>query len=983
MLEVRLLGQYDVRCDGEPVEISSRPSRLLFAYLSLTPGKRHPRERLAGLLWPESDEASARGNLRQALWRLRKALGDDYLLVDNKTAALNPDAHYWLDTALLDDRSDRDLSAAVAAYQGELLPGYYEEWVLLERERLQAAFERKMHCLLNALESQGEWTAMLGWAEQWISFGQTPEPAYRALMIAHAALGDLAAAAVAYERCQTALQLEISVEPSAETQALYGRLLAGKLEPSRAPYAGQIEGQERAPRHNLPHQPTPFIGRGRELAQVRELLTSTRLLTLVGPGGTGKTRLAQQAAVGMLDAFKNGVYFVSLASIESADLIVQAIAETIGFPLSSDENPRRQLLRHLRYRHYLLILDNFEHLLSAAPLVSRILHAAAGVKIIATSREKLNLQEETILRIEGLAYPANFPTLDALEYSAVQLFIESTRHSLPDFPVGASQMPHIIHICRQLEGMPLAILLAAAWAELLTPAEIASEIERSLDFLHAEWRDVPERHLSVRAVFDPSWQRLTKAQRQLFASLAIFRGGFTREAAETVAGASLHDLASFVNKSLLRRDLRTGRYEMHELLRQYAGEQRLAMPGIGEVVARAHAVYFSDLIQQLWLKLISSEQQAALAAVDADLENLRQSWRFWLQQGDAGHARAYFDSFRRVYDLRGWYMPGSELFAEAAAVFRPALWTADEEAQTACAEFLAGQAYFLANLGYADTGLQKAQESVAILQRLGRLREMVVPYDILQYNAYYIEDREQVTHLDLHQEIYFAADAAGQWKKAYHIAWQGRAAAWRGEYEKARQTVLESLRIFEELGDSLASVWPRFELGNIALLQGDLREAQKQYSAILDTAQAGDFSWPMVKATRYLGSLAVITGDYRLARDFVLSSLQLAEELGMIRDLVSALYDIATVEAAAGDKETAVRLLTLVQEHPLSHHTRTFSLFCGDPEVRFQNLAALHLARLYEEMAPDVYAAARADGLVLDLETAVLALLAGPDPSGS
>lgn len=978
MLEIRLLGQYDVRRDGEPVEIVSRPSRLLLAYLALTAGKHHPRERLAGLLWPESDEASARGNLRQALWRLRKAIGEAYLLVDNKTIAFNSGCEYWLDTALLDDRPGRILTEVIAAYEGELLPGYYEEWVLLERERLRAAFERKMHRLLHTLQQQEQWPELLRWAERWIAFGHTPEPAYRALMIAHAFQGDLAAADAAYERCAETLQLEVGVEPSPETRELHDRLLGGRELPVQSPIAGEISATKRAPRHNLPHQSTAFIGRERELAQVRQSLAGARLLTLVGPGGTGKTRLALQALSNMVDDFKNGVFFVSLAPIESPELIVQAIAETIGFPLSSHEDPRHQLLRHLQHRQYLLLLDSFEHLLDGASLVSETLHYAGQVKILATSREKLSLQEETILRIEGLAYPPTHAQMDALDFSAVKLFVESAKFSRPDFAVGAKDMPHIIQICRLLEGMPLGILLASAWVEMLTPEEITDEITRSLDFLRAGWRDVPERHQSVRAAFEPSWQRLTKGQRELFAMLAVFREGFTREAANIVAGASLHDLANLVNKSLLRRDLETGRYGMHELLRQYAGEHLHSMPVTRATVAGAHAVYFADLMQQLWLKLISKEQQTALDTIDAELENLRQSWRYWLEQRDAVRIRMYIDGFRRVYDLRGWYKTGMELFSEAVTVLKPALQSADEEAVVAYAEVLAGQAYFMATLGYADVGLKQAQESVAILNRLRRFYDLSVPCTVLQYNAFYIEEPKRAIDLGLRQELKFTGDADGQWKQAYYTAWNGREAAWRGEYAQARQKVEKSLQAFESLGDVLATVWPRFELGSMAVLQRDYSEAQRQYESALQIAQVASFGWSIIKANRYLGNIATIRGEFQKARSYLLASLRFADELGMIRDVVSALYDIATVEAASGDKEIAVRLLTVVKQHPLSHHTRTFSLVSQDPKVHFRDLADDLLIQLEQEMSPGIYAAALADGRALELDTAVLELLADP-----
>jgi predicted ATPase/DNA-binding SARP family transcriptional activator len=980
VLEIRFLGQYEIKRDGQVVAIESRPSRLLFAYLALTAGKHHPRERLAGLLWPESDESCARSNLRQTLWRLRKALGEDYLLVDNKTVAFNSGCPYWLDTALLEDRPDQDLTEAVSAYEGELLPGYYEDWVLLARERLQAAFERKIERLLQTLEQQGRWTEVVRWAEQWIAFGQTPEPAYRALMIAHAAKGDLAAAAGAYERCRAALQLEVDVEPSSETKRLYERLIIGRDLP--AAKVGEGAGQP-PPRHNLPHQSTPFIGRERELDQVRKLLSGRRFLTLVGPGGTGKTRLAQQAASELVGEFKHGVFFVSLASIDFPDFIVQAIAETIGFPLSSREDPRRQLLRHLRHRHYLLVLDSYEHLLPGAALVSEILHHAGQVKIICTSRERLNLHEETLLRIEGMAYPradgASSAAADALDFCAVKLFVESAKRSSPparpDFMPGAEDLQQITRICQLLEGMPLGILLAAAWVELLTPAEIAAEITRSLDFLQAAWRDVPQRHLSVRAAFDPSWQMLTDAQQELFVRLAVFKSSFSREAAKKVAGASLWDLAGLVDKSLLRHDLQTGRYHMHELLRQYAQEHLQTMPDGGESALQAHAVYFADLMQQQWLRLISEEQQMALTEIDADLENLRSSWRYWLKKRDAARIRMYVRGFWRVHDIRSWCKTGMELFREAAAALRPALGSGDEETEIVYAEVLTKQAFFLTHFGYADKGQILARESVDIIRRHQCFQDLAIPLEFLRYCNGYVDDPLNATLIDT-TKLTFREGREGQWEKAFVSGWQSWRAVLNREYELARHQVKESLAIFNELGDVLGTIWPRVELGNIAVVQGAIAEAKQHYAEALRVAQETKCDLAVLKTRRYLGNIATLQGDYQAARAYFLASLKLADALGFERDVVSALYDIATVEADAGDKEKAVRLLALVEGHPLSDQTRTFSSWSGDPVVHFCDLATLHLTRLQEELEPDVYAAALVAGQALELDTAVLDLLA-------
>jgi predicted ATPase/DNA-binding SARP family transcriptional activator len=968
LLEIRFLGQYDVRRDGEPVEIPSRPSRVLFAYLALTADRRHPRQRLAGLLWPDSDETSARGNLRQALWRLRRSIGESYLLVDNNSVAFNAEADVWLDTALLASSDNHDLEEAAAAYEGELLPGYYEDWVQLERERLSALFERVMARLLQELSQQERWSDVVIWAEHWLTFGQTPEQAYRSLMIAQSAEGNLAAVASTYERCASALELEVGVEPSIETRELYQRLLSGDRTASHAVARALNDTVRAEPPHNLPYQWTDFVGRERESAQLNRLLSQVRLLTIVGPGGTGKTRLALHAAAERIGEYRDGVYFVSLARIEAPDSIAQAIAETIGFPLSSQEDSRRQLLRQLRRREYLLVLDNFEHLLPGAALVAEILQRAEKVTILTTSRERLNLTEEALFHVEGLAYPTSPFAPDALDYGAIRLFIDGARRQRSDFKATSDTLPVIAHICRLLEGMPLAILLAAAWIDTLTLEEIAAEIDHSLDFLQAEWPDAPDRHHSVRAAFDPSWLQLSGAQRQLFAAVAVFRGGFTKEAAEAITGASLKEIAGLVNKSLVRRDLDTGRFELHELLRQYAREHLAAMPQVRESVMKAHAAFFADLMHRQWLLLIGNQQRQALATIESDLENIRDAWRYWLKRADAGQIEKFLDGFWRFHDVRGWFKTGAALFDEAAGALKAAKVTAgEEELETVYAKVLGCQAAFLAQLGYTEAGFARAGESVEILHRLNRSVELAFAVTHLRWNASYVKDPVQAMDYDL-GEVKFSNGHEGQWRKAYVRCWQGRDYAWRGEYERAREQMEESLQIFEMLEDELAAVWPRLELGQQAVRQELYEEARAHFGAVLRVAEEHDFEWAVIKAARYLGNVAMLLGELQQARGHLLTSLRFAEQLGAMRDMLSALYDLAVIDAKGGDRSAAIRLLIVVRQHPLSNQTRSFSVWLGDRETRFSELAKACLGELAALTPPEEYAAALEEGQALELD---------------
>ncbi|HSR29272.1 MAG TPA: protein kinase, partial [Anaerolineae bacterium] len=350
------------------------------------------------------------------------------------------------------------------------------------------------------------------------------------------------------------------------------------------------------PRHNLPAQATPFVGREAELAELACLLAEpqARLITILGAGGMGKTRLALEAGAGALDGFEDGVYLVPLAPLQSAQAIVPAVARAVGLSFSDDGEPRDQLLDHLNPRTMLLLLDNFEHLLAhptvpathghgklgdgdGAGLVDDLLSAAPGVKVLATSRLRLNVQGEQLFHLLGMEVPHGEATADAGAYSAVKLFVQGARRVRPGFELAGRDQQYVARICRLVAGMPLAILLAAAWVELLSPEEIEGEIAASLDFLETDLRDVPERQRSIQAVFDYSWNLLGERERAVFAGLSVFRGGFLREAAQAVTGATLRELKALVDKSLLHRTP-TGRYEIHELLRQY-GLEKLVQRG--------------------------------------------------------------------------------------------------------------------------------------------------------------------------------------------------------------------------------------------------------------------------------------------------------------------------------------------------------------------------------------------------------------------
>ncbi|MFN2125606.1 MAG: LuxR C-terminal-related transcriptional regulator, partial [Candidatus Promineifilaceae bacterium] len=385
-----------------------------------------------------------------------------------------------------------------------------------------------------------------------------------------------------------------------------------------------------APQPNFPAQHTVFIGRESELAEIQARLCdpACRLLTLVGPGGIGKTRLAMEAARRQIDAFPDGTIFMSFAPIDTAGLISQTMAEGLGLTHSSQHDPQDQVIRYLRAKTLLLVIDNFEHLLSGVDLLAKILGGCMKVKMLVTSRERLHLRQEWVFDVPGLNFPvvqsAAQEPLDMAEYEAGQLFLQTAVRVQSDFAPDQSDQLHIARICQSLEGMPLGIELAASWVRLLPCAEIAQEITRGLDILTTSWRDIPERHRSLRAVLDHSWQLLEHDERDAFRKLTVFKGNFRRDAAQAVAGVSLVMLLALMDKSFLQ-PARDDRFAIHELLKQYGSAKLKANPEIWAAARLHHCRYYASFLNQL---MRSPQAYVHLREVEEVLDELKAAWHF-------------------------------------------------------------------------------------------------------------------------------------------------------------------------------------------------------------------------------------------------------------------------------------------------------------------------------------------------------------------
>ncbi|MGD2048265.1 MAG: BTAD domain-containing putative transcriptional regulator, partial [Chloroflexota bacterium] len=586
-LSLSFLGTFQVSLNKEAnTWFESDKVRALLAYLAVEGDRPHRRDALAESLWPEFPSSRARRNLNQALLNLRQTIGDreatpPFLLADRTSIQFNLEASFELDVAEfeaqlaltarhdhLNSRTCPDCMAwrasAVALYRGDFLQGLsvdastsFDEWLTLKREGLHRQAVEALVVLAQYHEDRWELETAREYAQLQVALEPWGEAVHRQLMRLFSHSGQRGPALMQYEKLQQILLEEFGTEPSSETKKLYDRISAGRDELKT----------------NLPPQLTSFLGRQTELAEAALILAQPdcRLLTITGPGGVGKTRLAVELARRVARRFLEGVYFVPLATLSPDDSLANAIMTRLQIPFPGSEEPEAQLLSHLQDKELLLLLDNFEHLQGAAGLIDRILQNAPEVKIVLTSRVRLHFPVETVFELGGLPVPQEGQIQNLERVGAAQLFIKRAEQARSDFALTPSNATAVSRICRLVEGLPLAIELAASWVRALSCAEIASEIETGLSFL-ASPEDVPASYRSMQAVFGRSWQLLTQAEQTTFSQLSLFPGSFTRQAAAEVAQATLQALARLVDQSLLQRES-TGRYQIHGLLRQYAAEK--------------------------------------------------------------------------------------------------------------------------------------------------------------------------------------------------------------------------------------------------------------------------------------------------------------------------------------------------------------------------------------------------------------------------
>ncbi|MEZ4643176.1 MAG: tetratricopeptide repeat protein [Chloroflexota bacterium] len=909
-LSLSLLGKFQAVLDGEPLpESRSKKIEALLIYLVMERQQAHRRESLVGLFFPDMTDEDARTNLRQTLRRLSKTLQSEtttpsFLRQQRESLQFNVESDYHLDVAEFETLiagcaqhrpqanqlcADciRQFQQAVMLYTGPFLDDFFledcpafENWLQLQRTRL----EYRAHALVEALSSyherRGEYALAVFYARRRLEMNPWSEEATRQVMRLLAYQGQRNVALAHYNAFRDLIRRELGVELMPETAVLRDQIaLVGEKRP-----------------HNLTLPDTSFIGRAEELAQIHQHLINAqrKLLTLIGMGGIGKTRLAleaaHRAAAQFIGPFMHGIFFVPLAPITDVDgptSIITAIADAIGLTFSGSQTPQQQLLTYLQQKTLLLILDNFEHLVvPGRELVQSIMQQAPTVQLLLTSRERLHLDGEWVLDIGGLSVPPNADDMSSLDmYQAVQLFTERARRVDARFSLDTRnprERAAVVKVCQLVQGMPLAIELATAWVHVLTCQEIAQEIARNLDLLASNMYDLPTRHRSIRAVFDHSWQLLPETEQQTLAQLAIFRGGFDRHAAAIVAGASLSHLAALLDKSFLHRtqdNTFSMRYDFQEVLRQYAiahlTEQDL------RALRHRHAAYYTQFLADHTAILPGINQQQALADVRQEIENCRAAWQWAVQQGQSDWLQAAFVGLATYYEMRNWFQEGSDTFM-GAYEYLLQLWgerPTERQRSILLAQLQAWAGWFSFHLGQFAESAEILHASLEQLQCWQADAESVFTLNYLGAVTRYLGDVDTaVTHLNTALTI--ARQNNDQFGTSVALNNLGLIASQQTEYEQARTLCQESLTIKRAIGDRWGTAISLTYLGRIAQATGEHQKAHEYFQESLTISESvGDRRWQAF-ALRNLGNAAHALGQDDNARRYYEQSLAIFRTIG-------------------------------------------------------------------------------------------------------
>lgn len=918
-LTLKLLGSVQILLDGEPLNsLLSVKSQALLISLAVT-GQPFSRNALAGLLWPESSHVDAKTNLRQVLSKTRRLL-PDHLIVSRHQVSLTQSANLFVDVIEFESllqKANRllaggeagavqSLRQAVELYQGDFLAGFstadadpFEEWYLSEQERLRNLMVNALNQIARHHSLRRQIGPGLRYTGRLLQMDPWREEHHQQMMRLLAWDGQITAALSHYHTCREMLQRELGVDPLPQTTALYERVLALR----------------QGVRHNLPLVQTPFVGRQEELAALADWLhdPDCRLVTITGSGGMGKTSLALEAARRHLPLFLDGVYFMDLAGLDQREQVVTALAAAVGYSFSGSQPPERQLISYLQNWEALLLLDNFEHLLGtsrsapALDLLAALLARIPDVKFLVTSRHRLNLVEEWVFALGGLPYPVE--EAGAEGYESVRLFAQSAQRSHRHFCL-EDELGAVVEICRLLEGLPLAIDLAAGLLPGRSCSQIAADLAQSLEPLTTPAYNRPPRQQSIQAAFTYSWRLLGEEERDCLVRLSPCRGGFTQQAAAVIAGATPAQLASLVNHSWLQK--RGDRYHLHELVRRFVAEQSTQRADQALLLQRRHCEYYMALAARHGQEVDGPEMIGAVATIQADLANIRHAWQWAVAQGHLPALAQGIDGLTHFYLATNQFAEGEEMMGMAVHAFqaeltqRPARRAEVQPLLTRAVTSLARQFMVHRRFDEATAAIQQGLAWAAQSEDSRLLIQNLLCWGgVLYQQGAYAEAQEKTNQgIRLAQQARLADLEAVGWQYVGSIHY------YLSEYPQARDAYKRALAYY-------AGHAPRFprqrsgllnNIGNVYLRQGHFAQAETRYRQSLALRRQGENTQiGGIVAINNLGLVALGKHCYSDALDHFQHALRLYQRADLRSGVSMVLGNLGDLYRQVGKYEQALQ----------------------------------------------------------------------------
>jgi predicted ATPase/DNA-binding SARP family transcriptional activator len=996
MLKIYLFGNLRLSVDREPLRFAALPKTLpLWTYLLLNRYTAVPREHVAFVIWPDEDEPTARSNLRRHLHDLRRALPpapDDapWLLSQGDKLQWNPKAAYWLDVEEF-QQSATDLTRLpeiLKLYTGDLLPSLYDDWLFFDRERLRNDFFAAVEQLIRQSYLQQEYRQGVEYAMKLLNHDPLREDTLRDLMLLRYLSGDRTGALRDYKQFEQRLAEELDVAPMPETNELFRAIfqnepsrellppeLATQPDPVVASVAGAPESEQFSRPHNIPAALTSFIGRTEELERLSQLLrpsSPVRLLTLAGTVGSGKTRLALELARLLVDMprgnFDDGIFFVPLGAVTDPQQVIPAIATTLAIAESGRRPLEEDVKGHLKSRQLLLILDNFEQVMPAAAQIADLLAAAPRLRVIVTSRSALHLYGEQGFSVQPLPLPASnqISLQEAATSPAMMLFVERAQAVNPAFSLNVQNIGAIAAICARLDGLPLAIELAAARSKLFSPTTLLARLSGQFDFLNSQVQQAPNRQQTLRSVVDWSYALLSPVEKALFAQLSVFSGFFTLDAVEAVVDRSrlvepgsavaspvelFTELSSLVDHHMLLATDPSAlngnlRFRMLLILREYAQDQ-MAARGEAEALRLRHAIYYAELAERAAQQFHGPQQLLWLQHLEGELDNLRNALTWTIEHAISDVALRLAAALGEFWQMRGHLHEGRQWLERVL-----------ESPQTPLYPLLRARALVAAGLLAQYRGdyieaekIHKESLALASPPEGGTFARRAL-YGLGFARLYqHHEEGRQI----LEQSISYSQQAGDRWGMAAAMHTLSNYAISMGEVERAREYLEESLSLYRSVGDTDCIALVLLSMANLAFNQDDYATAHTLYQRCVpifqqfgdkhslafawvnmasmellhgNFAQAGDLAekslalflevderWQPPRLIRMLAYVAIHQGDLKRATELCQESYSLNQALSDRRGMIACLVAFARIALEEGNVTGAARWLAAVEHY--------------------------------------------------------------------